>query len=171
MTGITSLLVGFSDQKITEAASSVQAIGIVVAVWVGGWFTLFKLNVFRNFRPQLNISLDILDRVFDSSSIHISVVANLRNTSRVHVEPNEIKFLLSHVVPATHSDPSPGIYDWSGKELVIEPGETHIEVHSFCVDFDVRTVKVHVVAKSGSKDGLKWDTIKFYDITTKPEGE
>ena len=171
LAAITALLVYFFDLAILDAASSVQAIGIVLAVWVGGLFTLYKLNVFRDFKSKLNIELEIQDRRFSNGELHISVVANIRNTSRVHVKPDLVEFCLNHVVPATFADPSPGKYDWSEKNIVIEPGESHVEVYAFCVNSDVRTVKIHVIVTSGSKESLKWDTIKFYDITTIPEGE
>ena len=171
LAAITALLVYVFDLAILDATRSVQAIGIVLAVWVGGLFTLYKLNVFRDFKSKLNIELEIQDRRFSNGELHISVVANIRNTSRVHVKPDLVEFCLSHVVPATFSDPSPGKYDWSEKNIVIEPGESHVEIYAFCVNSDVRTVKIHVIVTSGSKDPLKWDTIKFYDITTIPEGE
>ena len=170
LTGITSLLVCVSDLKITEAASSVQAIGIVLAVWAGGLFALYKLNVFRDFKPKLNITLDIADRLYDACNLHISVVANLHNSSRVHVEPAKIRFSWHHVVPAIDAVPAPVEYNWRGRGLVIEPGESHIEVHSFCVNSDVKTVKIHVLVQSAEDDGLKWDTITFYDIATVSSG-
>ena len=168
--GITLLLVHCGNLAVMDAARSVNAIGIVIAVWAGGYFTLYKLNVFRDFKPRINITLDIKHRFIDIDTLHISVIATLYNSSRVHVQPNVIKMRPEIVVPGKSKDPTPLETPWEGR-LVIEPGESHVEVFAFCVNADVRTVKITVIVEHSEGDGLKWDAINFYDITNLPKGE
>ena len=82
----TSLL---TNAKVIDSARSIHAIGILVAICIGGVFAYQRLQVFRTFEPHLTISHRVSHRYTGDSYVHIDVTATLYNSSKVQVELRE----------------------------------------------------------------------------------
>ena len=93
--GVTAL----TDTKFTDAATAVQAIGILVAICVGGVFAYQRLQIFRTFEPHLTITHKVSHRHIGDSYTHIAVTATLRNSSKVQVELRDGFFRLQKITP------------------------------------------------------------------------
>ena len=94
----TSLL---TNAKVIDSARSIHAIGILVAICIGGVFAYKRLQVFRTFEPHLTISHRVSHRYTGDSYVHIDVTATLYNSSKVQVELREGFSLLQLVAPAS----------------------------------------------------------------------
>ena len=153
-----------SDTSFTDSASSIHAIGILVAVCVGGVFAFQRLQIFRTFEPHLTISHNIRHRFIGDSYVHIDVTATLHNGSKVQVELREGFFLLQLIAPETDEhieDLYAQVFvereygdirwatlerfdrHWDSGELVVEPGESHPESCEFIASRDVESVMIY----------------------------
>ena len=94
----TSLL---TNAKVIDSARSIHAIGILVAICIGGVFAYQRLQIFRTFEPHLTISHRVSHRYTGDSYAHIDVTATLYNSSKVQVELREGFSLLQLVAPAS----------------------------------------------------------------------
>ncbi len=154
----------FTNAKVIDSARSIHAIGILVAICVGGVFAYQRLQIFRTFEPHLTISHKVSHRYIGDRYVHIDVSATLRNSSKVQVELREGFFLLQKVSPVSDEEiedlyaqvfvdgeyedirwPTLERFDriWEPSELVVEPGEAHPETHEFIVSKDVQTVIIY----------------------------
>lgn len=153
-----------------DVSAVLQSFITALAIAAGGYFALFKLQVFRNLQPHLTIAHEVSHRIVSDSYAHISVTAVLRNSSRVKVELREGFFRLQQVSPATDEDVE-DLYaevfedaagaeaekkehirwpvldthypNWDSGKVVIEPGESHPETYEFIVSKDVKSVLVY----------------------------
>lgn len=87
-----------------DVSAVLQSFITALAIAAGGYFALFKLQVFRNLQPHLTIAHEVSHRIVSDSYAHISVTAVLRNSSRVKVELREGFFRLQQVSPATDEE-------------------------------------------------------------------
>ena len=150
--------------NLIDSASAIHAIGILVAICLGGVFAYQRLQIFRTFEPHLTISHNIRHRFIGDSYTHIDVAATLHNSSKVQVELREGFFLLQKIAPETDQEIERLYADvftnkeqediqwttlerkyrsWSEGELVVEPGESHPETHEFIVSRDVESVMIY----------------------------
>ena len=185
--GVTAL----TDTKFTDAATAVQAIGILVAICVGGVFAYQRLQIFRTFEPHLTITHKVSHRHIGDSYTHIAVTATLRNSSKVQVELRDGFFRLQKITPLPDEEVEAlyaqafnedGEYvnlqwdtlerierSWSKNELIVEPGESHPETYEFIVARDVESVLIYTYfyAPRFSQDAPSprgWVATTVYDI-------
>ena len=150
--------------NLIDSASAIHAIGILVAICLGGVFAYQRLQIFRTFEPHLTISHSIRHRFIGDSYVHIDVTATLHNSSKVQVELREGYSLLQLIAPETDEhieDLYAQVFvereyedirwttlesfdrHWNPGELVVEPGESHPETHEFIVSRDVESVMIY----------------------------
>lgn len=173
-----------------DVSAVLQSFITALAIAAGGYFALFKLQVFRNLQPHLTISHEITHRVVSDSYVHISVTAVLRNSSRVKVELREGFFRLQKIAPTTDEEVA-DLYaevfrdesmknlqweildeinrDWDSGELIVEPGESHPETYEFIVSKEVRSVLVYTyfyntAHSEGAGVAQGWHVTTVYDI-------
>ena len=180
----------FTDVSLIDAAHPINAIGILVAICVGGVFAYQRLRIFRTFTPHLTISHEVNHRLVSDSYIHIGITATLHNSSRVHIELREGFFLLQRIAPATDEEVGelyaqvfidgqepdaqwPVIYRndhaWDESELIVEPGASHPETYEFILSREIRTVGIYTYFDNprftlGSQLAQGWAATTFYDI-------
>lgn len=182
------------SEVFKDVSAVLQSFITALAVAAGGYFALFKLQVFRNLQPHLTIEHEISHRIISDSYAHISVTAVLRNSSRVKVELREGFFRLQQVVPTTDEDVArlyaevfeDGAGDeesdhiqwpildthypnWDRGKIVVEPGESHPETYEFIVSKDVESVLVYTyfdnpAYSEGSGVAEGWHATTVYDI-------
>ena len=153
-----------TNTRIMDSARSVHAIGILVAICVGGVFAYQRLQLFRTFEPHLTISHRIDHRPIGDSYTYIHVTATLHNSSKVQVELRNGYFLLQQIAPET-DEQIENLYvevyvdrkyvdlqwttleksdrNWDKGELVVEPGESHPETCEFIVSRDIESVMIY----------------------------
>ena len=87
-----------------DLAAIFQATVTVVAIVVGGVFALFKLQAFRDFSPHLAVTHHVRHRDVSARFIHIDVVAELQNNSRVKLglERAEVSVQVLAPLPDEH---------------------------------------------------------------------
>ena len=173
-----------------DVSAVLQSFITALAIAAGGYFALFKLQVFRNLQPHLTISHEITHRVVSDSYVHISVTAVLRNSSRVKVEIEEGSFHLLRIAPVTDEEVE-RLYeqvfrdaskknlqweildeinrDWNSGELIVEPGESHPETYEFIVSRKFRSVLVYTyfynpAYSEGAGVAQGWHATTVYDI-------
>ena len=154
--------------NIKDLASVFQATLAVVAIVVGGVFALFKLQAFRDFSPHLAVLHDVHYRRISPNYVHVDVVTELRNTSRVKIGLMSAEISLQLLGPLTDQDIAtltemsvpaqqsgylewPTLdqteLEWSEGEFVVEPGETHRETYEFVLEATavegVRTIGIY----------------------------
>ena len=154
----------FTNTSFIDSARSIHAIGILVAICVGGVFAYQRLQIFRTFEPHLTISHNICHRYIGDSYAHIDVTATLHNSSKVQVEPRKGYFLLQKVSPVPDEEIE-NLYaevfsdekeqdiqwttleridrHWDQGELIVEPGESHPEACEFIISRDVKSVMIY----------------------------
>ncbi len=77
----------FTDASFSDSARTVQALGTITAIFAGGIFAYYKLQIFRDFAPHMAISHEVKHRLVGESYVHIAaIVATLHNNSRVKLE-------------------------------------------------------------------------------------
>ena len=185
--GVTAL----TDTKFTDAATSVQAIGILVAICVGGVFAYQRLQIFRTFEPHLTITHKVSHRHIGDSYTHIAVTATLRNSSKVQVELRDGFFLLQKIAPLPDEEVE-ALYaqvfidkkrediqwttldridrSWNKNELIVEPGESHPETYEFIISRGVvESVLIYTYLYDSrfSRDDTSprgWVATTIYDI-------
>ena len=177
-----------------DVSAVLQSFITALAIAAGGYFALFKLQVFRNLQPHLTISHEITHRVVSDSYVHISVTAVLRNSSRVKVELREGFFDLARIAPVTDEEVArlygDVFYEKRGDEmvehihwpaldthtlireegeLVVEPGGSHPETYEFIVSRDVKCVLAYTYFSNpryspGSGVAPGWQATTVYDM-------
>lgn len=173
----------------TTAATTVQAIGTLTAVFVGGGFAFYRLHLLRTFHPHLTITHEISHRTVGDSYVHIAVTVTALNSSSVLVAPRQGALRLQQISPSTDetverlfSDDSRGeAYDvawptlsyvsreWEEGDLVIEPGERVADTYEFAIPKEIGTVLAYsfiedpTFTKQPNKVRV-WDAQTIYDM-------
>ena len=181
-----------TNAEFMDTARSIHAIGILIAICVGGVFAYQRLQLFRTFQPHLTISHNIRHRFIGDSYIHIDVTATLYNSSKVQVEVREGLFSLMKISPVS-DDQVDVLFEqvfvdaryqdiqwevlisapqrWDEGFLNIEPSETHREICEFIVADDVKSVMIYTFFSnpySSTPEG--WHTTTVYDIPDSESG-
>ncbi len=176
-----------------DAVISVQGIVTVTAIAVGGFYAIYKFEIFRDFQPHLTIKQEISHRRIGERYVHISVDARLINSSKVVVHIRNALFRIQQISPFSDADVEklfstftefsdtekylqfPTIMEfkrsWGHDEFVIEPGETESESFEFIVADEFDSVKVTgfftdqlQVSKERMERG--WLAVSVYDINS-----
>ena len=183
-------VMALTDSNFKDAASSVQSIGTLVVLSVGGALAYYRFQMFRSFEPHLTVAHEVSHRRIGDSFFHIAVNANMRNSSKVKVDVHEWYFRLHQVAPIT--DPEiEQLYDqafsegelgdvqwptlerisgdWPEDPIVIEPGESHTETVEFIVEREVQTVLIYSyfhnsTSSENSQNTEGWEANTIYDI-------
>ena len=173
-----------------DAANVVLAVGTLTAIFVGGGFAYYRLQILRTFHPHLTISHEVSHRSIGDSYIHVALTAHLQNTSRVVVSLRRGVVTLDQVSPIDDRDIA-RLYDslgnareagdilwptlerhnreWEEGDLIVEPGETYPEPYEFVIPRGVRTVIAYtyyedtVLTKQRGKE-MGWHALTTYDI-------
>ena len=141
----------------------IQAAAASVAIAMGGFFAIVKLQLFRDFAPHVTITQIVSHRIISDSYVHLLVTATLQNSSKVRVNFQEGYFRLQIISPVADVDVE-ALYAevfeqdkyrnfqwktgdaahraWSKDELIIEPGESHQEICEFIVSSEVLSVLI-----------------------------
>lgn len=152
----------------TESAKDlveiIQLFVVASAVVIGGFFALYKLQIFRDFEPHLTVSQKVSHRIVGNEYIHVETTATLHNSSRVKIEIREGLFRLQQIAPTSDEEimelyaqvfideeskhlqwPTLEEVDrkWGANELIVEPGESHQETYEFIVSKDVTSIMVY----------------------------
>ena len=182
------------SEVFKDVSAVLQSFITALAVAAGGYFALFKLQVFRNLQPHLTIEHEISHRIVSDSYAHISVTAVLRNSSRVKVDIEEGYFHLLQIAPATDEEVE-GLYvqlfdgeagdeesehiQWpildthyiirDSGELVVEPGGSRPETYEFIVPRNVESVLVYTyfanpAYSEGSGVAPGWQATTVHDM-------
>ena len=173
-----------------DVSAVLQSFITALAIAAGGYFALFKLQVFRNLQPHLTIAHEVSHRIVSDSYAHISVTAVLRNSSRVKVDIEEGYFHLLQIAPATDEDIH-SLYkqvfvdkkyediQWpvldelklsrSKGELIVEPGQSRTETQEFIVPRNIEAVLIYTyfdnpVYSEGSGVAPGWQATTVYDM-------
>ena len=152
----------------TESAKDlveiIQLIIVASGIVIGGYFALYKLQVFRDFEPHLTVSQEVSHRYVGDSYVHVETTATLHNSSRVKIEIREGLFRLQQIAPVSDEEimelyaqvfideeskhlqwPTLEEVDrnWAANELIVEPGESHQETYEFIVSRDASSIMVY----------------------------
>ena len=176
--------------RIREVVGIVQGIAAALLILVGGVFAYRKLQLFRDFEPYLTITQSAASRAVGTQYIHISVIATLRNSSKVRVEIRQGFFRIHQIQPldddvvenlyeqAFNAD-DPQYIGWplmaevhrqfGPNELVVEPGESYHEPCEFIISKEVKSVMVYSYFYNqayapGSHSAQGWTATTFHDI-------
>ena len=169
----------------------IQASLTSVAIAMGGFFAIVKLQLFRDFAPHLTISHEISHRRIGNSYIHIGVVVTLRNSSKVAMKIRRGEYLVQQVSPFADAEvESLAVYVvdaannyiewpvvdeqeriWSPGEITIDPGESRQEAFESIIPRNVMSILVYSYFnnpryKSGFKLAEGWSATSFYDIVS-----
>ena len=79
----------------------IQLFVVASAVVIGGFFALYKLQIFRDFEPHLTVSQEVSHRIIGEKFIHVETTATLHNSSRVKIEIREGLFRLQQIAPTS----------------------------------------------------------------------
>lgn len=142
----------------------IQLFIVASAIVIGGFFALYKLQIFRDFEPHLTVSQEISHRFIGENYIHVETTATLHNSSRVKIEIRKGLSRLQQIAPASAED-IVEIYsqtfvdkesdylqwptleeverNWDKGEMIVEPGESHRETYEFIVSGDVASIMVY----------------------------
>ncbi len=174
-------------QRVENSIGIVLDAATLLAIIVGGFFAVYKLQIFRDFEPHLTVSHVVNHRRIGDRYVHIDVTVTLRNGSRVRVDVQEGFFLLQQIAPAgdegeqnlidqflrdegTQDFQWPtldeGSFTWGSDGVVIEPGETRQELSEFFVPVDVNTVSIctYYYDSRRSRASQGWGATTVYDI-------
>lgn len=190
---IVNKWLSYSDSEITrikDIIGTVQSAVTAFAIVVGGLLAYFKLQVFRDFEPHVDVANDIRYRLMNDTYVHINVRATIHNTSRVKVEFRRARFSILQVLPNSNDDIK-DIHDqvfiadekrdmqwpvlnvieqeWDAGKLIVEPGEKHSESQEFIVlKEDAETVRIDTFffdqRFAEPSDEFGWSATTFCDI-------
>ena len=188
--GIMWALTEWGNATWMTAAAIVQSVGTVTAIFAGGVFAFYRLNLLRTFQPHLNIEHEVSHRPVGNRYIHIAVTANLRNTSRVAIPLLFGTTILQQVSPNSDQtvedlyrrgrvDRELDHFYWPFLEqvdqnydtgsVVIEPGGVHPHTVEFLIDAAVRSIVIYTFcgnSRAGADLGRSkgWSATTVYDI-------
>ena len=164
--GAASLLNLALDE--TESAKDlveiIQLFVVASAIVIGGFFAIYKLQIFRDFEPHLTVSQEVSHRFVSDEYIHVETTATLYNSSRVKIEIRKGLFRLQQIAPTSDEQilelytqvfidekskhlQWPTLWEvdhnWDANGLIVEPGESHHETYEFIVSKDVTSIMVY----------------------------
>ena len=183
----------------TEIGRIRDVVGIVQgAVWAlliaaGGVLAYRKLEWFRDFEPHLTVTQSVSHRRIGQRFVHVAVTATLHNNSKVKVDVNEGYITLLQISPVDDAAvariyaevlgdiDNDEVKDFQWEELdtvrrasgdnplVIEPGESHIELGEFIVSDEVESILAYSYFHNsrhshGSSSAPGWTASTVYDI-------
>ena len=176
--------------RIAVVLGVIQSIATIVAIFLGGVWAYFKLQIFRDFEPHLTIVQAVSHRPISDGYLHLSVIATLHNSSKVKIEVREAAFRLQRIGPL--ADPEVEqlyaqvfidneessiqwtSYDelersWGKGELIIEPGESHHEAYEFIVSREIDSVVVYAYFhnpeyREGTRKAQGWSVTTVHDM-------
>ena len=179
--------------RAKDVAGIVQAAVTAVAIAAGGVFAFYKLQIFRDFEPHLNVSNSISHRRVATKYVHVAVIATLHNSSRVEVELRRGFFRLQQLAPISDEgveslyaqvfidaekeylqwpilEEVPRV--WDEGELIVEPGESHSETYEFIVEMGIESVIIYTYFYNPqhsrhSRTAEGWHATTIYDIIRK----
>ena len=179
--------------RAKDLAGVVQSMITVVAIAAGGVFAFYKLQIFRDFEPHLNVSNSISHRRVGTKYVHVAVIATLHNSSRVEVELRRGFFRLQQLAPISDEgveslyaqvfidaekeylqwpilEEVPRV--WDEGELIVEPGESHSETYEFIVEMGIESVIIYTYFYNPqhsrhSRTAEGWHATTIYDIIRK----
>ena len=189
----TSISLGamtFADASFKDAAASVQSIGILVILSVGGALAYYRFYLFRSSYPNLTVVHEVSHRRVGDSYVHIAVNASLHNGSRVRVEIDQSYSVLQRIAPTTDDEISQIYQDarsgegyddfqwdtieeiprsWPEDPISIEPSESYTETIEFIVSTEFETVLIYThfdnsETSEESSQPTGWDATTVYDI-------
>ena len=189
--GVLALSETSRTEMLPGRLTSVHLLISSFAILAAGIFALFRLEVFRSFKPHLTISNEVTHRHVGDNYIHIAVSATLQNSSKVEIAIRKGFFLWQLIKPVpdeeieshydrvfVHGDADDIEWQmgdsiersWSKNELIIEPGETYQEVGEFILPKDVESIAVYTYFYNAkfsrnSENAQGWGATTFYDIT------
>ncbi len=179
--------------RAKDVAGIVQAAVTAVAIAAGGVFAFYKLQIFRDFEPHLNVSNSISHRRVGTKYVHVAVIATLHNSSRVEVELRRGFFRLQQLAPISDEgveslyaqvfidaekeylqwpilEEVPRV--WDEGELIVEPGESHSETYEFIVEMGIESVIIYTYFYNPqhsrhSRTAEGWHATTIHDIIRK----
>lgn len=186
--------VWFIPDSARDKVVIVQSVITSAAILTGGFFAVFKLQIFRDFEPHLSISQEVSHRFIGDDYVHIAVTATLNNRSRVRAELLEGFVKVQQILPITNEDVErlyaqafiDGEYEslqWplldevlrpgAGSKLVVEPGELNQEACEFIISSEVKSVLVYTYFYNSryslvSSAAEGWGATTVYDIVKPP---
>ena len=153
--------------EIDNAKDLVEIIQLFVvasAIVIGGFFALYKLQIFRDFEPHLTVTQEVSHRFVGDKYIHVETTATLHNSSKVKIEIRKGLLRLQQIAPTSDEEISKIYFqtfvdreqdylqwptleevdrDWDTNELIVEPGESHHETYEFIASKDATSVMVY----------------------------
>lgn len=180
----------WGDAKWTTAATIVQAVGTLTAIFVGGGFAFYRLHLLRTFQPHLTIQQEVSHRTVGDGYVHIAVTAHLRNTSRVAIELQFGTTILQQITPNSDStvedlyrqgrvDQELNHFYWPFLEqvdqsydrdaVVVEPGGTHPQTVEFLIANSVTSIAIYTFYSNANADAQQerakgWSATTIYDM-------
>jgi hypothetical protein len=184
------LYFSLSDRdSVKDLTQIIQASVTSVAIVMGGFFAIVKLELFRDFAPHLTIGHQISHRRIGNSYVHVGVVVTLRNSSKVAMKIRRGEYLVQQVSPVTDAKiESLNIYlpdaesnyiewpvldeqerIWNEEELIIDPGESRQEAFESVIPRHTDSILIYSYFnnqkyKPGFKLAQGWSATSFYDI-------
>lgn len=182
--------------RIGDVVGIVQLFVTALIIAVGGFFAYLKLQLFRDFEPHLTVTQSVSHRRIGRQFMHVAVTATLHNNSRVKVDVDKGYISLLQISPIDDEivtqkyaevfgdidNDSVKHFQWveldtirraSGDDpLVIEPGESHIELGEFIVSDAVEAVLAYSYFHNsrytiGSASAPGWTASTVYDIVVR----
>ena len=83
---------------------TLQSFATTLALMLGGLWALYQFVLFRDLHPHLSVSQEVTHRPISPDQLHINVLVQLNNTSRVKVEMREVLFILQEVAPISSDE-------------------------------------------------------------------
>ena len=173
-------------EKYKDIADLVQTAITILALIGGAAFAAYKLELFRDFEPHLNVSHAINHRRVGDNYVHIDVTVTLHNSSKVKVDLRSGFVVLQRIAPEEdetiqdiYTSAYGGqfiddfswhvlyeeIWDWQVNEFSIEPGESRNQVLEFIISKEVETVRVYTFYPHPNlvNEEIGWDMTTVYD--------
>ncbi len=164
---VTTFVLNFAldeTENVKDVVEILQLFVVASAIIIGGFFALFKFQVFRDFEPHLTVTHKISHRFIGDEYTHVEVTATLHNGSKVKIEVRKSLFRIQQIAPVSEEEISE-IYsqtfvdreqdylqwptleevvrNWEANELIVEPGESHHETYEFIVSREVTSAMVY----------------------------
>ena len=107
---VLSLLVGAAfalnlaldeTESAKDLVEIIQLFVVASAIVIGGFFALYKLQIFRDFEPYLTVSQEVSHRFVGDNYIHVETTATLHNSSKVKIEIRKGLFRLQQIAPTS----------------------------------------------------------------------
>ena len=179
-------MVEFSIPQLLENA---ERLSIILAIWVGALFAIFKLKIFKDLKPRLTISQEVSHRFIGDNYVHVGVMSTLHNPSKVRVEIRRALFQVQRIAPASDAEVEQlrqQVFErqekdniqwppcdeltltWQKNQTIVDPGESLQITSEFIISSTVQSVLVFTyIYNSRNTKGSQvegWPVTTFYDI-------